>query len=315
MTAAELVRALGGRHGMARCPAHDDRTPSLSIRDGHDGQVLVHCHGGCSQDAVIAELRDRGLWPEREDDRPVRRRRNSRIVRPSPAPAPAQHASLADWGRRLWGDCRTIEPDDPAGRYLTARGCILPHPDGGLRWHPRLRHPCGHAGPALVGLVTDARDASRWMSLHRTWIDPADPGRKADIERPRLMLAGHPVAGGVIRLWPDEHVTYGLCVAEGIETALVAARGFPLVWACISAGGIAGLPYIYPLDSLTVIVDHDPAGLQAYETVAARWHRDSAPYRASDDLVRHAEVWKVTAPRPGDDLAEWAARMDDHARV
>jgi hypothetical protein len=33
MTAAVLVKALGGRHGMARCPAHDDREPSLSVRD------------------------------------------------------------------------------------------------------------------------------------------------------------------------------------------------------------------------------------------------------------------------------------------
>ena len=50
---------------MARCPAHEDKNPSLSLRDG-DGKVLVHCFGGCPQDAVIAALKDLGLWPERE---------------------------------------------------------------------------------------------------------------------------------------------------------------------------------------------------------------------------------------------------------
>jgi hypothetical protein len=52
-----LMEALEARRcgscWMARCPAHDDRTPSLSIKEA-DGLVLVHCHAGCSQQAVIA---------------------------------------------------------------------------------------------------------------------------------------------------------------------------------------------------------------------------------------------------------------------
>jgi hypothetical protein len=51
---------------MARCPAHDDHDPSLSLRDGHDHQILVRCHAGCAQAAVIVALKDLGLWPERE---------------------------------------------------------------------------------------------------------------------------------------------------------------------------------------------------------------------------------------------------------
>jgi DNA primase len=46
---------------MARCPAHDDRTPSLSIREV-EGKVLIHCHAGCSQRDVIAALKSGGLW-------------------------------------------------------------------------------------------------------------------------------------------------------------------------------------------------------------------------------------------------------------
>jgi hypothetical protein len=40
----------------ARCPAHDDQNPSLSITVGDDGRVLLHCHAGCSFDAVLNAL-------------------------------------------------------------------------------------------------------------------------------------------------------------------------------------------------------------------------------------------------------------------
>ena len=66
MTAEVVAKVLGGRKAgvgwMARCPAHDDQTSSLSISDTEGGMVLVHCHAGCDQERVIAALRTRGLW-------------------------------------------------------------------------------------------------------------------------------------------------------------------------------------------------------------------------------------------------------------
>jgi len=69
VTAETVARALGGarRSGTGwncRCPAHDDRNPSFSVTE-RDGMILVHCHAGCDQEAVIEALRARGLWPER----------------------------------------------------------------------------------------------------------------------------------------------------------------------------------------------------------------------------------------------------------
>ena len=66
-SASELFKALKGRgrpHDfMCCCPAHRDRTPSLHVTE-KNGQVLLHCHAGCSQEAVIGALRDARLWPE-----------------------------------------------------------------------------------------------------------------------------------------------------------------------------------------------------------------------------------------------------------
>ena len=68
MIAEAIAKALGGRKAgagwTARCPAHDDRTPSLSLTDTQDGKVLVRCHAGCEQERVIAALLGRGLWGE-----------------------------------------------------------------------------------------------------------------------------------------------------------------------------------------------------------------------------------------------------------
>ena len=51
---------------MARCPAHEDRKPSLSITADKDGKVLLRCHAGCNQVQVINALRVRGLWKPRD---------------------------------------------------------------------------------------------------------------------------------------------------------------------------------------------------------------------------------------------------------
>ena len=40
----------------ARCPAHDDHDPSLSVNEGRDGGIVVKCHTGCATEDVMAAL-------------------------------------------------------------------------------------------------------------------------------------------------------------------------------------------------------------------------------------------------------------------
>lgn len=70
------VRETGPDRWLARCPAHDDRHPSLSIRDAGD-RVLIHCFGGCAAADVVAALGLSlgDLFPERlSHSHPMRRR-------------------------------------------------------------------------------------------------------------------------------------------------------------------------------------------------------------------------------------------------
>jgi hypothetical protein len=60
------ARRSGGQF-LARCPAHEDRQPSLAVRELDDGRVLLRCHAGCSTDDVLdaVGLAYRDLFPDR----------------------------------------------------------------------------------------------------------------------------------------------------------------------------------------------------------------------------------------------------------
>ncbi len=90
MTAAALLDRLDGvrKHGphswVARCPAHEDRSPSLSIRELDDGRVLVHDFAGCTTPDVLSAvgLTLADLFPERlADHLPAHERRHYHAAR------------------------------------------------------------------------------------------------------------------------------------------------------------------------------------------------------------------------------------------
>lgn len=66
-----------GRNGswLAKCPAHADRSPSLSVKELPDGRILMHCFGGCGTDAVLGALNLQmgDLFPARLGELPQRR--------------------------------------------------------------------------------------------------------------------------------------------------------------------------------------------------------------------------------------------------
>ena len=63
----EKVKKTGNGRWQARCPAHADKGPSLSIREMDDGRVLVHCFAGCSVHEVVqaVDLELSDLFPPR----------------------------------------------------------------------------------------------------------------------------------------------------------------------------------------------------------------------------------------------------------
>lgn len=64
MTLNDVTQKIAAASGMSprrsgqgfkvRCPAHEDRAPSLSVRPGEDGKVLLYCFAGCGLDDILA---------------------------------------------------------------------------------------------------------------------------------------------------------------------------------------------------------------------------------------------------------------------
>jgi hypothetical protein len=152
--------------------------------------------------------------------------------------------------------------------YLAKRGIeIASVPDyGGLRWHPRC--PWGDVAiPCIVSRYTDAVTGEP-RGIHRRPIDGQGP------------KALGPTKGCVIRLWPDDMVTTGLVIGEGVETTLAAAtrivhRGTLLqpAWACGYADNMERFPVLDSIEALTILVDNDASntGQAAAEACAQRW--------------------------------------------
>lgn len=60
------ARKTGTGSWLAKCVAHNDKRPSMSITAAPGGKILLFCHAGCPQQAVIQGLQDIGLWEVRE---------------------------------------------------------------------------------------------------------------------------------------------------------------------------------------------------------------------------------------------------------
>lgn len=266
MTAREIVNALGGRwhgtYGMARCPVHTDRTPSLKVRDDArkaDGLDLC-CFAGCSWQDVKAALRREGLLPSWE---------------PGSAPRPdletetryrvereAEEQGQIEAARALWRQARPLTQDDPAGRYLMSRG--LPGP-----WPPSLRflrtapHPSGADVPALIAA------ACRWpgrcpVAVQLTALTPQ--GQKAGLKPLRWTRGA--LSGAAVRLAPRNHAET-LVLVEGVEDGLAVFRVMPeaVPWAVLGACNAKRL-ILPPSAEVILVLDGDDAGRRAAQDAA-----------------------------------------------
>lgn len=63
----DRVKSTGTNRWIALCPAHDDKNPSLTIRQADDERVLIHCFAGCGAADVLASvgMNFADLYPER----------------------------------------------------------------------------------------------------------------------------------------------------------------------------------------------------------------------------------------------------------
>jgi putative DNA primase/helicase len=284
----EGVRPLGPHSWMARCPAHEDRDPSLSV-SVKEGRVLLHCFAGCAPEAVLEavgltwkDLRGGESWAWRP---PV-----LRPSRPRPEPEGPSPEDLERW-ERLW---EAAKPDHPLlRRYLKARGLSLEPP-------PTLRVAFLRGVPVVVARVEGEgghfgapTPQMNLLGLHLTFLEPDGRGRKG-----KRLAKGSKPKGGAIRLFPLE-AGQPLALAEGIETALAVreATGWP-VWALVAASFLKEASLPPEAHEVVVCADHDKAGLEAGKALARGLLREGRRVRLAVPPVE-GEDWLDTLTRLG----------------
>ena len=272
----EAVRRVG-RGWIARCPAHPDRTPSLSVGVGADGRVLLRCFAGCALDAILAAigLEVSDLFPG-EPDR-WRWTRAPKLPAPRREPTPRPDDGVRRKLEGLWSKGIPLErPGAELGRrYLEVRGIKLGALPAWplLRLHPGL--PYREGGQALGTFPTLLAKVEHpthgLVALHRTYLAPDGSG-KAPVPSPKkLTTPTFPGAtrGAGVRLLPV--VGEEVAVAEGIETALAiaVATGLP-AFAAVSAGGLEAWTPPRGAKAVLIGADGDEAGRKAAATLARR---------------------------------------------
>jgi putative DNA primase/helicase len=271
--------AIGHELGLKRdvCPCGCGY--GLSLCDGADGRLLVHCYGGCDFSEIFAELVQYGLLdgddvdldappgdrivPDRDDDRRRNKIQQARAI----------------YASGVW--------DERIDVYLRARGIGLTSPI--LKFHEQAPHRLGVRLPAMLAPIVDI-DGEQ-IGTHLTYLS-RDGATKAALPKEYQRECRGALAGGAIRLIPfDPGVE--LVLAEGVESGLSAAQLFALpCWSAVYAGGLRSLALPRDLPNLIIAADNDASGVGQRNALAAydRWTaegrsvRIKIPPNAGDDF-------------------------------
>jgi len=258
MTKLELVLAALERCGcdprptgegwMAKCPAHDDRNPSLHVTRGDSHPVVLHCFAGCEPHEVLQQLglRWEDVMEPRYRNTSGRDRTNETgaRTRAATAPAPARTrrenvrdtAATSEWSIDRWAS----ELNVSVRSLQTLRARPVPH-----GW---LAVPMCDARGTRIGVQFRHRD-----------------GRKRNARRSRLgLFVPQPRPGRDARLY----------IAEGMsDTAALLCLGLPAIGQpSATAGDNYVLQYVQderPTE-VVVVADKDEAGRRRARRLASK---------------------------------------------
>lgn len=178
-----------GKDWSARCPAHEDKSPSLSIGEGDDGRVLLKCHVGCTVESICDAwgIKVSDLMPE--SDAPVK----PRIV--SAYDYRDESSNLVFQVVRFEPkDFRQRKPKDGGGWDWSVKGVrVLPYRLPELLVQPKRRVVVVEGekdvdGLGRIGVIAtcNAGGAGKWTAQHAAFLkgrhvvilpDNDDPGR------------------------------------------------------------------------------------------------------------------------------------------
>lgn len=259
-----LVDRLGGSwHGniaSCRCPAHDDRTPSLSIRQG-DRAILVTCFAGCRSEDVLKA-----------------------IARVSPIPVTDPASIERQTGPRgcpHWAIWQSAIPlAGTLGERYLVENRRLSGPLAHLRFHPRCPRGAGNAVRFEPALIVGMHKGTRLTAIQRIFLDPHTAQQTAKIVLGRSIGAA----------WTNGAIAERLAIAEGFETAAAYTqlKGVP-AWSTMGAKRLPQLWLPPAVRCVILLRDNDPEGevaerkaAIAYSALGVAVEHDPPPTHVND---------------------------------
>jgi putative DNA primase/helicase len=264
-----LSGEVSGKGVVCPGPGHSPRDRSLSVTasaTAPDG-FIVHSFAG--DDALRCKdfVRHRlGLSPFLPGQK-----RKIAPLRAAPL-IEEKAANNREHALRLWD--QAVDPRETlVETYLRGRRLELPYEaaNEAIRFHPNC--PFGSERfPAMVCLVRNIT-TNEPQGVHRTALMRDGTAVKRNSKTLRMTLGL--MAGGAIKLDPDEDMMQHLCIGEGVETCLSGRQlGLQPVWSIISVGGIERFPVLPDIDRIQIIRENDPNGAseRAVKKCADRWY-------------------------------------------
>lgn len=231
-----------GNGWIARCPAHDDRVPSLSLFWGRDGRLHAHCHIGCKLSEILAAT---GLENVEIVSKKIQH------IPQDPVPVENVHdlhekckRNLACSLGELYLRKRRI-PSDFSERY----GLGYCPADEGFRWSPRGRVTFPHTTPTgkLVNLY--GRSVEFTEEVPRKYRHDHLPGDKAIFNAPAIARA--------------RETGEALYVCEGpVDALAIMASGRPNAVAIFGVYGFRWRWFV-GVHRVVLALDNDQAGHDA----------------------------------------------------
>lgn len=282
----------------ARCPAHEDRDPSLSISTNSEGKLLLHCHAGCEFDEILLAL---GMDPS------VKRKHYHSNIQPVDYEKNIQ--KMTD----LWAGTVHVLDCPDAVAYLDNRHVLREAAEADsekFRAHPSIPYwDTSGDKPELMGeyaalcAIVEAPNGDI-ASIHRTYLLPS--GQKVPFGNARKMMSSayhKATKNSRIQLFPATDV---LAVAEGIESALafknlMKRKNIDVpVWSCISAQGLQNFQCPRTVETVFIVGDNDKS----------RTGQDAA-YRLKDQLFEITDVHVCIPSNEGEDMADVLAELEN----
>lgn len=159
-----------------RCPSHEDRLPSLSLKEGLEGRVLLYCHAGCTVREIVAalDLTMEDLFPEGVG------------ADPSPALAPSRNTPYVnDEGSVFWVDWeRWHYPPDELPGFIVVDGQRVWTDWRAVEWEAYAPY---RPGPMLLSvaaqyprvdwLLAETKEDRAWLCRppHLAWLEQVFP--------------------------------------------------------------------------------------------------------------------------------------------